>query len=161
MGMLAACSASEWREWRPDDSGLHAQTPCRPSTHARDVTVADTKRRMTLHTCSADDHLYSIAWLDVAMPADVAASLLALTTAARLNVSAGEARAEPLAVAGSTPQAAAGRWAWSGRWPDGRVVQQQTAVFSRGMRVFQATITADAVDGQRAHRFFDALNWRP
>jgi hypothetical protein len=117
------------------------------------------KLRMTLHSCKVDDRIYSIAWMDVASPADVDATARALVAAARANVSADEATSVPLSVAGSTPQPASGRWAWSGRWPDGRPVQQQTAVFSRGLRIYQATITGASVDAPGADRFFEGLRW--
>jgi hypothetical protein len=159
---LGACSPpDDWREWLPDDSGLHVQTPCKPSTQAREVVLAGSPRRMTLHTCRAVEHLYGVAWVDVGTPAQVDSALRELASAARGNVGAADAgRAMTLGVAGATPQPGAGRWQWSGRLPDGRDVQQQGAVFSRGTRVYQASVVASSLDGAGADRFFASLAWR-
>jgi hypothetical protein len=160
---LCACSPpDDWREWQPDDSGLRVQTPCKPSTQVREVVVAGSSRRMTLHTCRAVEHLYGLAWVDVGTPAQVDSALRELAAVARGNVAAADAgRAMPLDVAGATPQPGAGRWQWLGRLPDGRDVQQQGAVFSRGTRVYQASVVASALDGSRADPFFASLAWRP
>ncbi len=63
-------------------------------------------------------------------------------------------------VAGATPQPGAGRWQWSGRLPDGREVKQQSAVFSRGTRVYQVSVVAPSLDGLRADPFFASLRWQ-
>jgi hypothetical protein len=160
---LSACSPpDDWREWQPDDSGLRVQTPCKPSTQAREVMLAGSSRRMTLHTCRAVEHLYGVAWVDVGTPAQIDPALRELASAARGNVGAADAgRAMTLDVAGATPQPGAGRWQWSGTLPDGREVQQQGAVFSRGTRVYQANVVASSLEGSRADPFFASLTWRP
>lgn len=159
---LDACSPpDEWREWQPDDSGLRVQTPCKPSTQAREVVLAGASRRMTLHACRAVEHLYGIAWTDVGTPARVDTALRELAAAARGNVGAADAgRAMRFDVPGATPQPAAGRWQWSGRLPGGREVQEQGAVFSRGTRVYQASVVASSLDGSRVEPFFASLAWR-
>lgn len=160
--LVTACSPpDDWREWQPDDSGLRVQTPCKPSTQIREVALDASPRRMTLHTCRAGEHLYALAWVEVGTPAQVDSALRTLAAAARANVNAVDAGGVmTLDVAGATPQPAAGRWQWSGRLPDGREVQQQGAVFSRGTRVYQASVLASALDGARADPFFASLAWR-
>lgn len=160
-GATACTPPDDWREWQPDDSGLRAQTPCKPSTQSREVALAGSSRRMTLHTCRAAEHLYGVAWVDVGTPAAIDPALRELASAARGNVGAsGEGGSIALVVAGATPQPAAGRWQWSGRLPDGREVQQQGAVFSRGTRVYQASVTASSLEAARVEPFFASLAWR-
>ena len=116
---------------------------------------------MTLRSCREREHLYAIAWVDVVEPTEIDAAMRALAAAARDNVSADATQTLPLAVAGSTPQLAAGRWQWKGRLPDGRGVQQQGAVFSRGTRVYQASVTAASIDAASADHYFASFGWRP
>jgi hypothetical protein len=160
--LAGACSPpDEWREWSPDDSGLRARTPCKPSTHTREVVLAGASRRMTLHTCRAVGQLYAVAWVEITSPADIAAALDALHSSALANVSAVDEQASPLSIPGATPQPAAGRWSWSGRLPDGRPVRQDAALFSRGTRVYQASVTGATIDASSTTPFFEGLRWRP
>ncbi len=124
--------------------------------------MAGERRRVTMSSCRAAEHLYAMSWMDAKTPAEVDALLRQLTQVALTNVGAAErdAKALPFNVHGATPQAASGRWQWTGRLPDGREVQQQGAVFARGLRVYQASVVASAIGAVRADTFFASLRWR-
>lgn len=156
---LAACSpAQDWRQLQPEDSGVALQFPCKPVSHARDVTLAGPPVRMTLHACTAgDDATYALAVADVADPARVGPALQALLDSAAGNVGAATRRALPLAVRGATPNPLAQRVALDGQRGDGAPVQMQVAVFTKGTRVMQATVLGRRLDTDAADTFFDAL----
>jgi hypothetical protein len=157
---LAACSpALDWREVRPDDSGAVAWFPCKPTHHARRVSLAGQERLLHLVACSAGDATWALAFADVGDPAQVGAALDALRSATldNLGADAGAVRTLPLAVAGATPFAASGRLAFAGRRPDGLAVQAQVAVFARGTRAFQATVIGARLPTDGLAAFFDGL----
>lgn len=157
--LLAACSpAQDWRDLQPEDSGAALQFPCKPVSHARDLTLADTRVRLTLHACTAgDDATYALAVADVGDPARVAAALAALRDSAAGNIGAASVRTLPLAVRGATPNPAAQRVALDGTRSDGEPVQAQVAVFTKGTRVYQATVLGRRLDAQAADTFFESL----
>ncbi len=165
--LLAACSPSmDWRDWRPDDSGLKAQFPCRPASHARDVMLGSQRVTMTMHACGAAESTFAVAWFDVADAASMEPALEALKAAALHNTDATGQPVQdvPYAVRGATQQRRAGRWQWSGRLPDGQPIVEQLAAFTRGTRVVQATVVARAVgltpsQRQSVDTFFEALQW--
>jgi hypothetical protein len=178
--MLVACSPTlNWREVRPDDSGLMAQFPCRPSSHARDVAVADQRVTMTMHACEAGGSTFAVAWFDAATPGHVGATLSALHSASIRNTSGldgktPQAQAVPLTVAGATPYQQAGAWRWTGRTPKDEQILIQFAAFARGQRVVQATVTRVETKPRKAatsvaaemdvhsestQAFFAALRW--
>ncbi|RVT51446.1 hypothetical protein [Rubrivivax albus] len=157
--VVAACSpAQDWRQLQPEDSGVALQFPCKPVSHAREVTLAGMPLRLTLHACTAgDDATYALAVADVGDPAKVGAALQALLDGAAGNVGAGTPRVLPLAVRGATPNPATQRVALDGMRSDGAPVQMQVAVFTKGTRVMQATVLGRRIDADAADTFFGAL----
>jgi hypothetical protein len=176
---LAACSPTlNWREVRPDDSGLMTQFPCRPASHARDVALADQRVTMTMHACETGGATYAVAWFDAATPGHVGDALLALKAAALRNTAGGGApvplpQSMPFVVAGATPYQQSGAWRWAGRTPKDEPLLIQFAAFARGQRVVQATITsavtkplkakagdaAAEANNESTQTFFAALRW--
>lgn len=160
---LAACSpVLDWRESRPEGSGLLVLMPCRPDTFARSVPLAGVIVRMEMASCRAGDVSWAVAHADVGEPARVAAALEALRAAAAANAGAGaDAPAigapRALAVPGSTPNPAAGRLAYAGRKPDGSPLASEVALFARGTRVFQATALGSALPAEGTEVFFGSL----
>jgi hypothetical protein len=148
---------------QPDGTGLTAVFPCKPTSHARALVLGGAERRMTLYACRSLERTYALGWIDVDVPPQVEPILVALAAAARRNIGAGESAGEalPWQVVGATPQAVAARWQLVGLLPDGRKVQQQVAVFARGLRVYQASVVASEIDPADAQQFFDGLRWRP
>lgn len=157
---VSACSpALDWRRVALDDSGVAATLPCRPSVYQRSVRLQQGSLALMLRACSTEGVTWAVAHATVAEPALVAPTLRALSLAAATNVglSAIPTDARRWSPRGATPSEAALRWRGAGRLPDGRGVHAETAVFARGMRVFQATmIGSGAIEGA-ADMFFDGL----
>jgi len=156
---LAACSpALDWRELSPEASGALALFPCKPQTHRRDIRLDGRPLQLSLHACTAGDGAsYALAVAEVGDPAQVPPTLQALLAHAAANIGAWEPQPLPLAVAGATPMQGTQRVALSGRRGDGRPLQSQVAVFSKGRRVYQATVLGQRLDGEAAETFFGAL----
>ena len=159
---LAACApALDWREVRVGAAESVALFPCKPAAHARELSLAGQQVKLTLHACQAGDATWGLAWADVGDPARVAAALQALQEAARVNLGDAKAQAQPLSVRGQTPHPGSGRWSLEGRFPDGKPVAGQVAVFSRGTVVFQATVLGVPQASEAADSYFSALRFGP
>ena len=137
----AACSPTlDWREFVPEGSELRVTFPCRPDRHARAVVVAGAKVQMEMLICTAGDATYALSFADLADPARISAALAELRAAAVSNLQGRETGLAPLQVQGMTPNPQALRLVVSGRLPDGATVQEHAAFFTRGLRVYQATV---------------------
>jgi hypothetical protein len=159
---LAACSPSlDWREVRPEGSGLVGLLPCRPSVYERKVRLAGPPVPLSLHACSADGLTFALAFADVGDPARVAAALAELQAAALANVGAGKPQPLALTVPGATPNPASARLRLAGQLPDGKAVEEQVAVFSLGTRVFQATVVGPQLPAEVVDTFFRGLRLAP
>lgn len=162
LAALAACSpALDWREARPEDSGLLLLMPCRPDHFQRSVLLAGMAVRLALDSCSAGDTTWAVAHADVGDPARVGAALDALREATARNVGAAAGSPLALSVSGSTPQAQSVRVVLQGQRPDGQPLQAQVAVFARGTRVFQATALGARLPAEGAETFFGSLRFPP
>lgn len=160
--LLAACSpALDWREVRPGDSTLVAHFPCKPEHQARQVRLAEQTVRMVLHACTADNMTWALALADMGDPALVATALAELHAAAQRNMGATTTQVLKLDVEGSTPNPQAQRVAFAGRLPDGRAVNEQSAVFAKGTMVFQATALGGSLPTEAADMFFANLRFKP
>ena len=62
---------------------------------------------------------------------------------------------------GQTPHPGSGRWSLEGRYPDGKPVLGQVAVFSRGTVVFQATALGVTPSSEAADTYFSGLRFEP
>lgn len=155
---VACAPALDWREVRPESSGLVALFPCKPFGNARRLNLVGESVEMTLYTCSAAGATYAIAFADVGQPHRVGQALEDLAVAAARNIGAGAVHTTaPLRVQGMTPNPRALRRTVAGQLGDGRPVQEHVAVFSRGLRVFQATVIAEKLDADAVEMFFGAL----
>jgi hypothetical protein len=158
--LATGCSPRlDWRGVRPQGTGLEVQMPCRPSIHARKVTLAGQPREMNLLTCSAADAIWALAWVQDVEPARLADLAGEWRSLALANLDAAATAGQPLTVPGSTPNLQAGRWRSTGRRPDGSVVRQDLAVFSRGTTVYQATVLASQPEDAAVEHFFGALRF--
>lgn len=155
---VAACSPElDWRDVRPDGSGATLLLPCKAESRTRDVRLAGSSVHLTLLNCSAGGITWALAFADVGDPRRVRTALDELMSATQANLGAAGARSLPLAVPGSTPDPGAGRVQFSGHLPEGAEVKVQTAVFSRGTWVFQATVLGRQLPAQALETFFGAL----
>ena len=60
-----------------------------------------------------------------------------------------------------TPNPEALRLAVAGRFPDGAALREEAAFFSRGLRVYQATVVGARPAPQAVESFFSGLRFRP
>jgi hypothetical protein len=160
LASLAACApALDWRDVRPEAAGIQLQFPCKPNGQSRDLSLAGKPVNLALHACAAGGLTWGLAVADVADPALVAPALAELAASAAANLGAAASEALPLRVSGATPNDAAGRQRLNGRLPDGKAVQMQVAVFTRGTRVYQASVLGERVADDAAQTFFDAVRF--
>ena len=160
---LAAWSpALDWRELPADGTDVVALFPCKASSHAREVSLAQRQVRMVLYACTAGEVTWALALADLGDPTLVGPALLELREAAARNLGA-EPTSHRLAfnVAGATPNAHSARLEIQGRLPDGLAVTEQVAVFAKGTRVFQATALGEKLSREDADSFFGALRTGP
>ncbi|MDP1690353.1 MAG: hypothetical protein Q8L49_00025 [Burkholderiaceae bacterium] len=155
----AACAPTlDWRELRPEGSGLLALFPCKPAGHARQLALAGVAVEMRLYACTAGGATYAVGFADIGQPQWVERALAELWAAAARNIdSNGSHAVVPLRIQGMTPNPQAGRQAFAGRLADGRRVEEQVAVFVRGTLVFQATMVGAQLDIDAIETFFGAL----
>ncbi len=141
-----------------EGSGLVALLPCKPAGHARNLALAGVAVEMTVYACSTRGATYAVGFADVGQPALVTQALDELAAAAARNIDAQVAAMPvPLRIEGMTPNPQAGRRALAGRLSDGRLVEEEVAVFARGTRVFQATMVGAKLDHEAKDMFFGAL----
>jgi hypothetical protein len=158
--VLAGCAPTlDWREVRVGAAESVSLFPCKPSAHAREVSLGQQRVKLTLHACQAGGATWGLAWADVTDPAQVAPALRALLESARANLGEARVQARPFNAKGQTPHPAAGRWALQGRYPDGQAVSGHVAVFSRGTVVFQATVLGVADPSEPADTFLAGLRF--
>ena len=154
---LLACSpALNWREIQPPESGAVVMFPCKPDRFVRSVTLAEQKVQMHLASCSADGVTYALSHAELGDPTRVAAALEALRALAASNLGGQATVMSPLNVPGMTPNRLAERLAIKGS-SEGRVLQAEVGVFTRGLRVYQATVIGEKLDPQGTDTFFTGL----
>jgi hypothetical protein len=154
-----ACTPTlDWREVRPEGSGLAAMFPCRPAANARRLALAGVAVEMTLYACATGGVTYAVGFADIGQPQLVGPALVEMAAAAARNIDATVAPAvSALQVAGMTPNPQAGQRVIEGRLPDGRRVTEQMALFARGTRIFQATMVGAKLNAEATETFFGAL----
>ena len=148
-----------WRELRPNDGELVAMFPCKPDRMERTVSLAGGKTQMQLSSCRVDGVTYAITQASVDTPARVDTALAELREAAIANISGAPGPAAAFSVPGMTPHARAEKLSATGRHTDGTAVQEQVGFFSRGMRVYQATIVGPRIEPAAAETFFGGLRF--
>jgi hypothetical protein len=155
-----ACSPTlDWREFVPEGSGVSVTFPCRPDRHARTVRVATTRMQMDMLVCSAGDATFAVSYVDVADPSRVSATLVDLRAAALGNVQGVAPHLVEFQIKGATPNEEAKRLTVSGRLPDGAAVQEHVAFFTRGLRVYQATVIGARPSPQAVETFLGGLKF--
>ena len=157
MGLCACSPTLDWREVRPEDTGVVALFPCKPTTDARMVTLEGARVRMLLTACRAGDVTWALASADTEQPARVGPALAALRTAAAANLGASAQAIGPLQVSGMTPNPQAERVRIKGKLPDGGAVTLEAGFFAKGTWVFQATAMGAAPGTDAVATFFDNL----
>jgi len=159
MAVLACAPTFNWREVRPDGSGVATLFPCRPVKEERLTRIGTSASQMQLHSCGAGGATFSLAAIDAGDPAAVAPMLDALRDQAAANLAGPATEQGPFAPPGATPNPRSARVAIVGKRPDGRRVVAQAAFFVKGFRLYQATVlNADVAGGpEAADTFFGAI----
>lgn len=160
----AACSAAcsptlDWREFVPEGTDISVSFPCRPDRQARAVMVAGARAQMQMLACSAGDATFALAFVDVTDPARVGATLAELRATAASNLQDAAPQNAPLQIRGMTPNEQAARVTIAGKLPDGVAVQEHAAFFTRGLRVYQATVIGAKPAPQVADTFIAGLKF--
>ena len=160
LALLCACSPTlDWREVRPEGSGVVALFPCKPSTDARMVTLDGGRVRLLLTACRAGDATWALAFADTAEPSKVAPALAALRAASVANLGAAARVTAPMRVNGMTPNPQAERVHIDGKLPGGEAVTLETGFFAKGTWVFQATVMGAKPGSEAVATFFDSLKF--
>jgi hypothetical protein len=157
---VACTPALDWREVRTGGGGLVLLFPCKPTSQERTVTLAGTSGPMALHACQADGLTWALAQIDVGDPARVGPALAELRSAAQAKMGAPEASwaALPNAVK-ATPHPLAGSARFQRAGADGKPVQMQQAVFTRGTWVFQASVLGAVLPEEMVNNFIGSPRW--
>ncbi|MET0334068.1 MAG: hypothetical protein ABW190_07330 [Rhizobacter sp.] len=159
---VSACSPTlDWREVRPEESSVVALFPCKPTTDARMVSLAETRVRMQLVACRAGDVTWALAHADVADAARVAPALKSLRDAAASNLKGTAQAVGPMQLNGMTPNPQAERVRVQGRLPTGEAVVLEGGFFVRGTRVYQVSVMGQKLDADALGVFFDGLKLLP
>jgi len=155
-----ACSPTfDWREARPEGSGVALMFPCRPVTEERRTRIGAVVAPIHLDSCAAGGAIFSLAAIDAADPAGVTAMLDSIRVQTATNLAGAATERGAFAPPGATPNPRAGRVAIDGKRPDGRRVVAEAAFFVKGVRLYQATVlNADVAGGREAaDTFFGAI----
>lgn len=157
---IAACApARDWRDTRPEGTGVAMLFPCRPERQERQVRLGDDAVALRLFSCNAAGAAFALAAADVAEPGRVTALLEALRAQVVANVG-GTATVETLpALRGATPNAQSARVRIVGKRRDGRRVVEHALFFVKGLTLFQATVIGadEAADREAIDTFFDSI----
>ncbi|WP_397534379.1 hypothetical protein [Roseateles sp.] len=158
MAALACSPKFDWREVRPEGSGLRALFPCKPTVESRigPPEGAAPKLAMGLAVCRVDALSVSVSWADVGEPAQVGPALLQMRESLLGKLQARSEGSRSVAVMGMTPNDQSlqqGFMAPAGAAP---ASQGAIAVFARGLRVYQLVMLG-ARPGAEASQTWEAL----
>jgi hypothetical protein len=159
---LAGCSPTlDWREVRAPGTPAVALMPCTPAAQQRQLSLAGARTTVTLQACSAGGVTWALVSADVVDPTRIGPALGELLAASARNVSVVAPVGTAFGPPGSTPNVRSRRARMVGTLPDGKPAQLESAVFTHGTWVFQATVLGEKVD-ERADReatdnFFSSL----
>jgi hypothetical protein len=161
---LAACSPTfNWREVRPDNTGLTLLLPCKPDKGEKAVPLGGPPTALRMLGCDVADATFAVAVADIGDASRAQAVLgqwqaltLANMKAAPVGTGPGAAQAAPFVASGLAGVPAL-RVVASGQRADGRAVAGQAVYFSRGSQLFQVVLYADRIDPEVAETFFSSL----
>ncbi|MDP9044931.1 MAG: hypothetical protein M3O01_09010 [Pseudomonadota bacterium] len=160
--LAAACSpALDWRRFVPEGSGIEVTFPCRPDRQERALALADAPVRVEMLVCNAEGMTFALTFVAVAEPGQVGPGLLALRQLAAANIGAAEAHPSRFDLPGMTPNDHSGRIVLAGHLPDGRSVGEHAAFFSRGLRLYQATVIGSHPLPAAVENFFGGFTLQP
>lgn len=115
--------------------------------------------RVDMQSCEADGSVFAVSSADLGDPTRVAAALLSWQSAAAGNVGATAQTVGRSRVPGMTPNEHALVLRMDGHAPDGSVLIEQAAFFSKGARIFQVAVVGRTWRPDAAEIFFDGLRF--
>lgn len=155
MSFLGCTPALDWRETRAAGDGMVVLLPCKPERQVRELPLAGAPVAMELLACEADGSTWALTSADLGEAARVAPALEALRAARTRSLAGRElvAAPQPLRVASGE----ALRITVEGHRPDGSAVTEQSLLFARGTRVYQATVLGGMPTPEVLEMFFGGL----
>lgn len=175
LSALSACSpALNWRDVRPDNTGLSLLLPCKPDKVQKTVPLGGQPTELRLLGCDADGATFAVAVADLGDASKAAAVLLHWQNLTLANMRAplpGERPAPaspdapatlatevmPFKLPGVNAASPAVLVKASGRRADGSSVMGHAAYFSQGTQVFQVVLYADKLKPEVSDAFFSSL----
>jgi hypothetical protein len=121
--------------------------------------LAGVKVRMDMLVCAAGGMTFAVAFADLDDPTQVGPALASLRQVAVANLQGEATQSESFAVKGMTPNDNAWRIAVSGHLPDGAAVKEKAAFFTRGLRVYQASVIGVDLVPQAVETFLSGLKF--
>jgi hypothetical protein len=166
---LSACNPTfNWREVRPDSTGLSLLLPCKPDKAEKTVPLGGQPTQLLMLGCDAGDATFAVAVADIgdasraeAVLAQWQALTLANMKAGPVGTGAGATQATPFRPSGMTGGPPALMVKSSGQRADGQAVAGQAAYFSRGSQLFQVVLYARVIDPVVADTYFSSLKFEP
>lgn len=156
--LMGACTpALDWRAVYVQGSALSALMPCKPQLHQRQLMLAGGPANLTMRACDAAGLTWAIVAGDLGDPARVRVALDELVAASTRNLSSPAPVLTPFAVRGATPNDRSSRFRVVGTRPDGAAVTLDSAVFTHGTWVFQATVLGQSADAESRDNLFSNL----
>ena len=156
-GWVACAPALNWREVRPSGSGLEAVFPCRPDRHERRVLLAGASVSMQMEVCAAAGLTFAVSFVDLDTPERLARGVTELRALAVGNIGGTESQSDALQVPGMTPNPGAVVLGVQGRLAGTAPVRLRAAFFSKGLRLFQATVLGADPSDDATQPFFAGL----
>lgn len=158
---LQACSPNlNWRDVRPDDTGLVLLLPCKPDKAQKTVPLGGAPTELTMLGCEAGGATFAIATADIGDAGKVAEVLVQWQKLTLANMKAGPgAQTVALKVAGAAAAPPAVLVKAQGQRADGQPVAGEGAYFARGTRVFQAVMYAAKPSAEASETFFSSFKF--
>jgi hypothetical protein len=158
---LVACTpALNWRETRPEGSGIAILFPCRPDRQERMIGVAGMHVPARMYSCEAAGAIFSLVFVDSVDVGQASVLLAGMRSAASANVR-GVATGRSWRVPGATPSEQSARLRIEGTLPDGRAVVEHAGFFVVGLRLFQVTTLGGSLDASALDTFFGSVRVGP
>ena len=159
--VLMACSPTlNWRDVRPDNTGLRLLLPCKPDKAQRSVPLGGQPTVLAMLGCDAGGATFALAVATVPVASQLAAVQAGWQAATLANMKAiGPGQTTTLKVPGASLQPPAVLVQASGQRADGQPVYSQAAYFAQGRQLFQAVIYTGKLQPEVAETFFSSLKF--
>ena len=159
---LAACSPTfNWREVRPEGTGLSLLLPCKPDKAQKVVPLGGRATSLSMLGCDAGGATFAVAVADVGDASQAGPVLAQWQNLTLANMKAAPASRQPIAL--KIPGASAGlpvaRLQAQGQRADGTAVSGQAAYFAQGSQLFQVVMYAPQIAPDVAETFFASLKF--